>query len=121
MRRGMRYNPAMSDWEIFDGKSTQGPFSEQALADSIRRGLPPTVLVREVGAAGWRNMREHGPFAVALLSAPQAPLPPPAQPQTIIQRVNVTGGNGCANACGLLVLLVLLCLLGPPCVGLLLR
>jgi hypothetical protein len=113
----------MADWEIFDGTQTQGPLSEQALADSIRRGLPPTVLVREVGAAEWRNMREHGPFAVALLSAPQvAPLPPPpAPPQTIIQRVNVTGGNGCANACGLLILLVLLCLLGPPCVGLLLK
>jgi hypothetical protein len=41
--------------------------------------------------------------------------------QTIIQRVNVTGGNGCANACGLLILLALLCLLGPPCVGLLLK
>jgi hypothetical protein len=114
----------MADWEIFDGKSTQGPFSEQALADSIRRGLPPTVLVREVGAAEWRNMREHGPFAVALLSAPQVappPPPPPAAPQTIIQRVNVTGGNGCANACGLLILLVLLLFLGPLCVGMLLK
>lgn len=110
----------MADWEIFDGTQTQGPFSEQALADSIRRGLPPSVLVREVSAAEWRNMREHGPFAVAMLSAPQVALPPPP-PQTIIQRVNVTGGHGCANACGLLILLALLCLLGPPCVGLLLK
>lgn len=113
----------MADWEIFDGKATQGPFSEQALADSIRRGLPPTVLVREVGATEWRSMREHGPFAVALLSQPVSapPPPPPPVPQTIIQKVNVTGGNGCANGCGLLILFVLICIIGPMCVGAMLR
>lgn len=111
----------MADWEIFDGRTTQGPFSEQALVDSIRRGLPPTMLVREVGSTEWRSMREYGPFAVALLSQPPAPPPPPPTPPTIIQRVNVTGGNGCANACGLFALLILLCIIGPPCVGLLLK
>jgi hypothetical protein len=113
----------MADWEIFDGKTIQGPFSEQALADSIRRGMPPTVLVREMGTAEWRSMREHGPFAVALLAQPAPPPPPPPTPppQTIIQKVNVTGGNGCANACGLIILLVILIVVGPLCVGAMLR
>jgi hypothetical protein len=111
----------MADWEIFDGKTIQGPFSEQALADSIRRGMPPSILVREVGTTEWRSMREHGPFAVALLAQPAPPPPPPPAPQTIIQKVSVTGGNGCANGCGLLILLLLLIIFGPLCVNALLR
>jgi hypothetical protein len=35
--------------------------------------------------------------------------------------VNVTGGNGCANGCGLLILLALLIFVGVPCAGALLR
>lgn len=94
----------MATWEIFDGKEVHGPFAEDALANSIRGGLPASVMVRRVGDAEWTSMRAHAPFAYALSQAsaavPTAPAPPPAVQTVVVE----SSWSGCLSSCGTVIL-----------------
>ncbi|WP_437645541.1 hypothetical protein [Sorangium sp. So ce362] len=51
------------EWEILDGKTTLGPFTEVEVIAEIRKGLLPTTKARPVGKEQWRPIGAHEPFA----------------------------------------------------------
>jgi hypothetical protein len=91
----------MADWEIFDGTTINGPFSEQAMVDTIRRGMPATILIRRVGTEDWKGLRSHPPFAMALEAATVAqsaaipPQPQPTQPAPTVVVSSNPATEGC--------------------------
>ncbi|WP_438038897.1 hypothetical protein [Sorangium sp. So ce128] len=65
------------EWEILDGQTVLGPFTEGAVIEEIRKGLLPTTRARPVGKENWRPIGAHEPFAQALselIKRPTAPV-----------------------------------------------
>lgn len=67
-------------WELYLDNAATDPHDEAHVIRMIAAGLPEQTLIRESGAADWRGLRSHAPFAVALerRGAPSSQASPPA-------------------------------------------
>ncbi len=69
----------MALWQVFDGKDTRGPFTDEVLVDLIHKGLRSGILIRREGDEEWKPLAIHAPFALAVEKAEKAQ--PPARPK----------------------------------------
>lgn len=76
------------NWELFDGQTEGGPFTDDDVLRAIReRSVPDSSQIRPVGQSQWKGLRAHAPFAMALDERDRAqmmvvaPGPYPAPPQ----------------------------------------
>jgi hypothetical protein len=51
-------------WQLFDGRETLGPSTEDAVIALIVKGLRSGVMVRREGASEWSPLSVHAPFAL---------------------------------------------------------
>ncbi|MDI1429616.1 hypothetical protein [Polyangium sorediatum] len=101
---------ANDQWELYDGTTIHGPFSESALVQTIERGMPATMKARRVGEEKWLPVGAHEPFAQALARAASAGagrIPAASPPVIVSQVVNVqpSEGTGCAKGCAFVFML----------------
>ncbi len=94
---------ANDQWEIFDGTSIHGPFSEDALVKTIEKGMPATMKARRVGEEKWLPVGAHEPFADALARAAttgagRVQISPPVVMSQVVN-VNPSGESGCTTGC----------------------
>lgn len=104
-------------WELFDGTSIHGPFSEDALIKTIERGMPATMKARRIGEEKWLPVGAHEPFANALARAASSGagrIHVSAPPVIVSQVVNVqpNEGTGCAKGCAIVFMFFVLLFVG---------
>lgn len=93
----------MATWELHDGREQIGPLVEEHVLRMIAQGLPETVLIRAVGEQGWRGIRTHAPFAMALPHR-EASSPTPARPRALRPAVATAVGFAVVAPIGAAVL-----------------
>jgi hypothetical protein len=62
----------MSSWEVYDGETVSGPYTEAFIAKNLRRWVSASIKVRRVGTTDWRSVDDHAPFALAAQKAARA-------------------------------------------------
>jgi hypothetical protein len=88
---------------VYDGNKVSGPYTEEAIAENLRRGFSPTILVRRKGTTNWHPINEHAPFAFAAQQASRSSSHPNYQAAPSPTRKKSSWAEAIAGIVGTLV------------------